>query len=215
MAETIYLTNVRMSFPKLVEAAAMKDYPAAGKKWGADLILDPNDPNFTKFMSEVGKMAAEKWGANADTVLQMVQSDKRNRCFGNGAEKVNKKFEPYVGYPGMVYISASANEDRPPQIVRPSDGVAIDNLNTLERTAAARKLYGGCYVNAAVRPWAQDNQFGRAIRCELIAIQFLRDGDSFGEGSADVSGMFGAVPEAAAPAFPPLSMLSFFGAPQQ
>ena len=56
-----------------------------------------------------------------------------------------------------------------------------------------RKMYGGCRVNAAVKPWVQANSYGNGIRCDLVAIQFCRDDEAFGEGNVDASGMFGAV----------------------
>jgi hypothetical protein len=65
--------------------------------------------------------------------------------------------------------------------------------------ATARKMYGGCYVNAAVKPWLQDNKFGKGVRCDLVAVQFFADGPAFGGGETDASGMFGATPAAAAP----------------
>lgn len=193
MAENIYLSDVVLSFPKLVEASTNSDFPNSPKKFSVDVILPPNHLGFSQFMGEVGKVAVEKWKENASNVLTVIQNDRRLRCFGNGAEKIKKDtFQPYEGYAGNVYISASSNEDRPPQIVGP-DGKPCDNANTMQRTAMARKLYGGCRVNVAVRPWAQDNQFGRGMRCELIAVQFLADGTPFGEAPANVEGMFGTV----------------------
>lgn len=53
-------------------------------------------------------------------------------------------------------------------------------------------------VNAAVKPWLQDNKHGRGIRCDLIAVQFAGDDTPFGAGETDASALFGAV--AAAPA---------------
>ena len=215
MNEPIYLSNVRLSFPKLIEPSTFQE--GGEKKFAADFLLKQTDTDFSRFMGEVGKLAHEKWKENATAVLQLVQNERKLRCFGNGAEKVDKKtFKPYVGYDGMVYLSANSNADRPPQIIRP-DGTPIDNMNTMERQTFARKLYGGCFVNAAVRPWAQDNQFGRAIRCELIAVQFFSDGEPFGEGEVDLSGMFKAVPAAGAPAgaMPPAPFPSFFGANPQ
>ena len=201
MSETIYLSNVRLSFPKLVEAEAAKDTPNAAKKFGGDFIMRPNDPQYAKIMGEVGSVATEKWKEHASAVLQVIQNDRRLRCYGIGNEKLDKKtYKPYNGYENMVYITATSNEDRPPQMIR-ADGTICDNANTMERQALARKLYGGCYVNAAVRLWPQDNQFGRAVRCELIAVQFAKDGEAFGDAALDVSGMFGAV-QGAAPAAP-------------
>jgi len=205
MAETIYLSNVVLSFPKLVEASTNSDFPNSPKKFSADFILEPNNPGFAAFMGEVGKVAQEKWKEHAGNVLQVVQNDRRLRCYGNGSEKIKKEtFQPYEGYANNVYVTASSNEDRPPQIVD-AQGKPCDNANTMQRAVEARKLYGGCHVNAAVRPWAQDNQFGRGVRCELIAVQFLADGTPFGEAPANVEGMFGAVPQqsGAAPAAAP------------
>ncbi len=200
MAETIQLTNVRLSFPKLIEAVSNANFPNGDKKFGADLILAPNHPDYARIMAEVGAVASAKWKEQAPAILNMIQNDRRLRCWGKGSEKIKKDtMKPYEGYDGMVYLTTSMNEDRPPIMVR-TDGTVCDNANTMERAALARKLYGGCYVNAAVSPWVQDNQFGRAIRCNLIAVQFLKDGTPFGDAPPDVTGMFSAV--AAAPAVP-------------
>ncbi len=40
-------------------------------------------------------------------------------------------------------------------------------------------IYAGCYVNASIEIWAQDNQYGKAIRATLRGVQFFRDGDAF------------------------------------
>ena len=197
MSDLIYVTNARLSFPALTEA---KVSPLGGEpKFGADLLLPKGDDNFAKFMGEVGKLATTKWKENAQNVLSKMQAERKLRCYGDGAEKINAKtYKVYDGYEGMSYITTSSNADRPPMIMR-ADGSTVDN--TMERQQLARNLYGGCYFNAAVRVWPQDNQFGRAIRCELVAIQFNGDGEPFGEGSPDVSGMFGAVNSEAKPSF--------------
>lgn len=213
MSEVIFLSNVRLSFPKLIEPEAFQNNP--DKKFSGDFLMVPNGPNFATFMGEVGKIATEKWKDHAGAVLQMCQADRKLRCYGSGAEKIDKKtYKPYIGYEGMAYISANSNADRPPRMIR-LDGTECDNANTMERVALARKLYGGCFVNAAVRPWAQDNQFGRAIRCELIAVQFFADGEPFGEGEVDLTGKFGAVQAPAGAPAAAVPMPPFFGFPPQ
>lgn len=197
MADPVFLSNVRLSFPSLVEPRAAT--PESPKKYSADFLMTPDHPDFSKFMQEVGKAALEKWGEHSQNVLQLIQSDRKLRCYGSGAERINKKtFQPYDGYQGVVYISA--NRDNPPQMIG-LDGKPVDGSNIMAYQALARKLYGGCYVHAVVRPWCQENKHGRAIRCDLMAVQFARDGEAFGEGVADVSNMFGAVtaPTQAAP----------------
>jgi hypothetical protein len=192
----ILLSNVRLSFPQLVEPRASTLNPTAPKKYSADFILQPNDPAFAQFYAEVQKLAAEKWGDKAAQVLAMIQSDRKLRCFGSGTEKVNKKtFTPYSGYEGGVFISA--NRDQMPQMIE-ANGKPVEAGNTMAYQMLARKLYGGCYVNAAINPWLQDNTAGRGVRCDLVAIQFSKDGEPFGEAAADASALFGAV--AAAPA---------------
>jgi len=74
----------------------------------------------------------------------------------------------------------------------------VDAGNTMAYQQLARKMYGGCRVNAAVKPWLQENKHGRGIRCDLIAVQFFADDTPFGEGAVDASNLFGAV--AGAPA---------------
>lgn len=184
----VYLQNVRLSFPALIEAKAST--PNSIPKFSADLLMAKDSKAFIDFMKEYQTLAKAKWGENAPQVMKMIQSDRKLRCYGSGEEKVNKKtFKPYEGYEGMMYLSANRQES--PQLIKP-DGNAIDPANTMELKAVARTMYGGCYVNAAVNPWIQDNQHGRGIRLELIAIQFEKDGHAFGDAKPDASGMFGA-----------------------
>ena len=187
MAEIIYLSNARLSFPKIVEAVGNKNFPDQGKKFGADLILPAESNDYARFMAEIMSVATEKWKDKAGAVLQMCQNDRKLRCYGKGSEKINQtSMQVYDGYQGnVVYITSSADEGHAPKIIRP-DGVTCSN--DIEREQLARKMYGGCYVNAAVRPWIQDNKFGKAVRCQLIALQFSNDGEAFGEGEVDLSG---------------------------
>jgi hypothetical protein len=195
MADLVYLTNARLSFPQLVEArSSVQPSPAnpnPAKKFSADFILSPTDPAVLAFMTEYGKAAVEKWGEHAQNVMALIQNDRKLRCYGNGNEKINNKtFVVYDGYANNAYITASS--DAMPQMIQ-ANGVAAESSNIMACQAVARKLYGGCYVNVALRPWLQDNKHGRAVRCELIAIQFAADGDAFGEAPPDLTGKFGAV----------------------
>ena len=73
-------------------------------------------------------------------------------------------------------------------------------------------MYGGCRVNAAIKPWLQENKYGRGVRCDLVAIQFANDDKPFGEAATDASGLFGAVGgnAPAAPAFAAMPGLPSF-----
>lgn len=203
MSDIIFLSNVRLSFPHLAEPQR-KTNEQTGKErvsYNAEFIMPQDHAGFVQFVQRFHAMALEKWKEHANTVIQMIQNDRKSRCFGRGEEKVNKKtFQPYDGYPGMVFISAG--RDSAPQIIQ-ADGTPIDPNNTMAYQQLTRKMYGGCRVNAAVKPWIQANAHGNGIRCDLIALQFAGDDTPFGEGAVDASGMFGAVASAPAAASAP------------
>jgi hypothetical protein len=52
-----------------------------------------------------------------------------------------------------------------------------------------------------IRVWPQDNSFGRGVRCELMGVQFAKDGDAFGEASPDLTGMFKPITREDTPAW--------------
>jgi hypothetical protein len=75
-----------------------------------------------------------------------------------------------------MYVSA-ASKTRP---------LVLDS-NKTPLTDEDGKPYGGCYVNASIEIWAQDNQFGKRINAQLRGIQFVKDGDAFGGGGSPAS----------------------------
>lgn len=213
MSDIIFLSNVRLSFPHIVEPQRNVNQQTGKERvsYNAEFIMPQDHAGFVQFMQRFYAMAQTKWAEHANTVIQMIQNDRKSRCFGRGEEKVNKKtFQPYDGYVGQVFISAG--RDSAPQIIQ-ADGTPVDPNNTMAYQQLTRKMYGGCRVNAAVKPWIQANQHGNGIRCDLVALQFAGDDTAFGEGSVDASGMFGAVtaptaaPAAVAvPGLPPFMM---------
>ncbi len=214
MSDIIYLSSARLSFPNLAEPQETTD-PATGKKrisYNADFLMPPDHAGFNQFMTRYGAMVQEEWKANAGQAMQMIQADRKQRCYGQGNEKINKKtFQPYDGYANMLFISAGSKN--PPQLIQ-ADGKPIDPGNTMAYQALARKLYGGCRVNVAVKPWLQKNQHGLGVRCDLIAVQFAGDDQPFGAGAADVTGLFGQVAQqAAAPAPVAMPATPFPGLP--
>jgi len=225
MSDLVFLSGVRLSFPHLAEPQKRVS-PETGKErlsYSGDFLMAPDHPGFKQLMAKINEMALAKWKEHAGNVLNLINADRKLRCYGDGNQKVNSKtFQPYDGYAGNVYVTAG--RDNPPQIIQ-ADGTPVDPTNTMAYQALTRKMYGGCRVNAAIKPWPQDNKVGRGIRCDLVAVQFAADDTPFGEGAVDASGMFGAVagapagfgavaPAAAMPAAPfgaPTGLPSFFG----
>jgi hypothetical protein len=195
MSDIIFLSNVRLSFPHLAEPQKQVNEATGATRisYNAEFIMPQDHAGFAQFMARYGAMALEKWKEHAQTVMGMIQQDRKTRCFGLGAEKINKKtFKPYDGYADAGAVFITAGRDSAPQMIQ-ADGSPVDPANTMAYQQLARKMYGGCRVNAAVKPWLQDNKHGRGIRCDLIAVQFAADDVAFGEGATDASGLFGAV----------------------
>ncbi|CAB4127117.1 Protein of unknown function DUF2815 [uncultured Caudovirales phage] len=205
MSDIIFLSNVRLSFPHLAEPQRKVNEQTGQERisYNCEFIMPMDHPGFQQFMKKYGEMALAKWAENAQTVMTMVQNDRKSRCYGLGDEKVNKKtFKPYDGYAGHAFITAGSGT--PPQVIQ-ADGSPVDPQNTMAYQQLTRKMYGGCRVNAAIKPWIQANKHGNGIRCDLIAIQFFKDDAPFGEGATtDASSMFGAVQQA--PAAAPAAM---------
>ena len=209
--QVIFLSDVRLSFPHLAEPQKQRN-EVTGKErvsYNAEFIMPQTHPGWQKTMQVYGQMITATFAEHAPTVMQMIQNDRKLRGFGAGAEKVNKKtFKPYDGYEGGRFITAGS--ERQPQIIQ-ADGQPVDPMNTMAVQQLARKLYGGCRVNAAVKPWVQKNQHGNGFRFDLVAVQFFKDDAPFGEGVVDASGLFGAVQPAAGPSASGAALPGFMG----
>jgi len=189
------LSNVRLSFPNLVEPQRKVNETTGEVRtsYNCALLMPPDDPGFAAFMKQYAALAADKWKEHANQIMQMVHTDRKTRCYANGSETVNRQtLKPYAGYDGMMVISASSKHQ--PQVMQP-DGNKADPANTMLVQQLLRKLYGGCRVNVALKPWLQENKHGRGIRCDLIAVQFARDDQPFGAGEIDATSLFGQVAE--------------------
>lgn len=162
------LQNVRLAFPKLFEAKAVND--GDEPTFGASLLLDPSDPGNAKTIAEVDAgidaTAKEKWGAKTTSILGLARKTDKV-CLHDGDLKAQ-----YVGFEGMKYVSAN-NKMRP---------VVVDR-SARPLTAQDGVVYAGCYVNATIELWAQDNKYGKRVNATLLGVQFVRDGDRFAGGS--------------------------------
>jgi hypothetical protein len=164
----IKVQNARLAFPKLFVAKAVAD--GDEPNFGASLILDPSDPGNAKTIAEIDKaidqVAKEKWGAKTDTIIKLARKTDKV-CLHDGDLKAQ-----YAGFEGMRYVSAN-NKMRP----------VVVNKDTSPLTAQDGVVYAGCYVNATIELWAQDNKYGRRVNATLLGVQFVRDGDHFAGGS--------------------------------
>lgn len=122
--------------------------------------------------------AAKQWGEDkADAAVNGLMKAMKT-AFIDGDTKPD-----VLGYPGNMIIQAHARVNQPPSLVATKGGVNI----LLDRETQAT-IYGGCYVNAKIQFWAQDNKWGKRINAQLCGLQFVKDGLPFSGGKpADVT----------------------------
>lgn len=164
----VKLNNVRLAFPVLFEA---KTVNGEGKPaFSASFLLDPADPQVKAINQAVEQVAKDKWGAKADAILKQMRAQDKV-ALHDGDLKSN-----YDGFQGHLYVSARSTT-RPLVIDK-------DKSPLTERDG---KPYAGCYVNASIELWAQDNHYGKRINASLRGVQFFKDGEAFAGGGGAAS----------------------------
>lgn len=157
----VTLNRVRLSFPALFKAKKVNEKDQGDPKFNAVFLLDKTKDaaQIDALRQAVVAVAKEKWpGAKLPAGIKY--------CVRDGAEK-----EDMPGYgKGVNFVSAS-NQHRPSVVDRDLTPIVEDD----------NKIYAGCYVNAVIRLWAQDNSFGKRINAQLNGVQFVGDGEAFGE----------------------------------
>jgi hypothetical protein len=177
----VKLKKVRLSFPDLFEPV---QYEGKGPfKYRASLLLEPKSENHKELLKAMKEVAKEEWAEKADQVLENANDDSKLRFIVDG----NKK--NYDGYAGMLAVTATRDKDKKrPMILHKNPWKKDDSgekvPNRIEQTDDVEVPYAGCYVNAVIDLWAQNNKHGKTIRAQLVSVQFHDDGDAFGAGSA-------------------------------
>jgi hypothetical protein len=162
MAQKIQLKNVRLSFPSLFKKSS---FDGKEGKYEATFLFPKTDTEtYDKVIAAIEECKVE----NKNT---KVASDKICIKDGDNIE--------YDGYEGMWAVKAS-NNSRPTVINRDKTPLVKED----------EVLYAGCYVNAIIEPWSQSNKYGKRINANLLGVQFVKDGEAFGESAPDVTDDF-------------------------
>lgn len=163
---TIQIKDVRLSYPHLFKPWAQND--DQDKKYSARFLLprETHGAEIKAIQQYLTKMMSEKFKAR-------IPLDKLFMRDGDATGKPEDE--------GCWYISAS--DSIRPQVV----GKKREPL-----TEEDDVVYAGCYVNVLIRPWAQDNKYGKRINANLVAVQFVRDGERFGNARPDINEHFEA-----------------------
>lgn len=154
----IKLNNVRLSFPSLFHKAVFEGNET---KFEATFLLDKDaHADVIKgIKSDIAKRIKED--------LKGAKVSAERICLKDGDD-----FD-YTGYAGCMSFKASNNK-RPLIIDRDKSPLTEDD----------NKLYAGCYVNAIVELWVQNNAYGKRINANLLGVQFFKDGEPFADGES-------------------------------
>lgn len=168
----IMLKNVRIAFPALAVPQAFGEGEPA---YGAKLVIVPKSENEKVLDDAIAAEAKDKWKDKAGDVLKMLLEDKKV-AFVKGVYRSKKTGEAYAGFENAYHLSARNAKTKPTVYDRFGNELA-------ERADIERVIYSGCYVNASVDIWAQDNKWGRRVNCSLRGLMFAADGENFGGSS--------------------------------
>ena len=154
MAKEVIIRNARLSFPSLFKKGEFNG--KQNDKFEATFLFPKTDTKtYDAVMASIEEVKKEGKLKVTDDKLCIKDGD----------------FIDYDGYEGMWAVKAS-NGKRPPVFDRDLSIIAEED----------EKVYAGCYVNAKIDFWGQNNSYGKRVNSNLLSVQFVKDGDSF-EGS--------------------------------
>lgn len=186
------IRNARGSFLDIFEPV---QYQGQGEfYWGGSLLVPADGAGERNTVAVTGEgkdwkparqvidaalreVARAKWEKKADAVLANVLPDRKACCFVDG-----NRME-YDGYSGNWALSFKryVKDGRP--MILDADKSPILQADGAPYPGKEGRIYSGCYLNATVELWAQDNKYGKGIRCQLVALQYAGPGDAFSGGA--------------------------------
>ena len=148
--------HVRLSYPHLFEmwAKNAKDKPRYSARGLAD--KDTHAAEIKAFRKYLDQLQEEEFKGKLK---------KADLFFRDGADD-NK---PESENAWVIAASESKKQNAP----------ALRDKRNQEVEEDDGTFYAGCYVNMLVSPWFQKNEHGKKINANLLAVQFVRDGEAF------------------------------------
>lgn len=172
------------------EAMANDDGSPGTPKFEATGLIQPGGANEKRVAEGIATVAKEKYG---DEMVDELDRDgvKTGRKipmwkalysqFGDdqkglrrGNLKKDAKGQIYAGFEDMLYVTAR-NTNRP----------GLFDRDTSPLVESDGRPYSGCYGNMEIDIWCLNKpKVKKRVVIDLLGIQFTRDGDAFGAGSA-------------------------------
>ena len=152
----IKLQNVRLSFPSLFRKA---QFQGEETKYEGTFMLhkEQHADTIKEIQRAIDKAIKEN--------LKGAKLPADKICLKDGDESGRDEYEGH-------YTIKASNGKRPKVIDRDKSPLSEDD----------GKPYSGCYVNAVIELWAQNNGYGKRINANLLGVQFAKDGEPFASG---------------------------------
>ena len=166
----ILVRNVRLSYPHLFKPWGMNE--GDDKKYSGKFLLDKKThaEDIKVLGQHLVKMQTEAFKGRIPNGMLFLR---------DGAESGKAEME-------STFTIAASESKRPDVLNR--DRSRVNEEDDI--------VYAGCYVNVLIRPWAQNNKFGKRINANLLAVQFVKDGERFsGIERPDMNDVFDEVDE--------------------
>jgi hypothetical protein len=156
----LLLNNVRLAYPAIFRKDRFDSFSAT-------FILEPDDEQVDTMNDAINQVAQEKWESKGKAIVAQLRGTDKV-CLHNGDTKADQE-----GFAGAYFVRARSQ-------IKP----LVLGRNKEVLTAEDGLPYGGCYVNASIEIWAQDNKdFGKRVNATLKGVQFFRGGVAFAGGA--------------------------------
>lgn len=185
----IILLNARLSFAALFQPDEQKqDDGTIRETWKSNFLFPKDDLDNCMAIYKGVRMPVRQ-------AINAAFLDVKNKEWGPKEKHPKLRpeklcwrdgdLEDWEGYPGCFYISSSSSPKKGQPVITARPAVVTNrkdgNGNWIEaQPGGAASPYSGCYVNATIEVWAQDNEHGKRLNARLKAVQFFKDGEMFG-----------------------------------
>lgn len=161
---TILVSEVILSYPHLYEPYGRETDKK--KKYSAKFLLPKatHKEAIKAILAHIDKLCIEKW----------KQKQPPTNVFLKNGELVRKD----EGDENYFFLSAS--ETIKPRVVD------RDGRTPIPEEDADGKMYPGAVVDVLINPWSQDNEWGKKLNANLLAVRFRAKGERRAGSRADV-----------------------------
>ena len=194
MPSRVTVNGARLAFVKLDRPVVPANNPTGEPKFGVVVLIPATAQQEIQALYGVQwEVCQKEMGQQAANIWQQMQAQDK-LAIHDGRTKAGQ-----AGFDGAFFINASAKAERPPKLFHKYLDSQTGQVQVLNVPQSV--IYSGCYANVQLNFWQQNNEHGKRVNAEVLAVQFAEDGEAFAAGAeADISA-FSGVQAPTAPGF--------------